>query len=211
MFYISLEAARLKLSIDGSIDSLRQLEPSKFFGCCPLTLCSIFGGQKIFWYLGVKNFIIIAHSKELIELSKMSYRSLKSIEDKSNTSSKSSLTKRWAIALGNDLVIARVWELGLRRSILHSISLVKTRRMVYRSKNGKNWPQCVDEALRASIVGRHLGSIFPFLTWYLKRSVLTRGIECSIDLLNPSSQTRDKAEKPIFKNWFAHNSATVDF
>ena len=154
---------------------------------------------------------MIAHMKELIELSKMSYRSLKSIEDKSNTSSKSSLTKRWAIALGNDLVIARVWDLGLRRSILHSNPLVKPRRLVYRSKNGKNWPQCVAEALRASIVGRHLGSTFPFLTWYLKRSVLTRGIECNIDLLNPTSLSRDIAEKPIFKKWFAHNSATVDF
>ena len=157
---------------------------------------------------------MIAHMKELIELSKMSYRSLKSIEDKSNSHRRpidEALTKRWAIALGNDLVIARVWDLGLRRSILHSNPLVKPRRLVYRSKNGKNWPQCVAEALRASIVGRHLGSTFPFLTWYLKRSVLTRGIECNIDLLNPTSLSRDIAEKPIFKKWFAHNSATVDF
>ena len=71
--------------------------------------------------------------------------------------------------------------------------------------------QIVEEALRHSIVGRHLGSTFPFLTWYLKRSVLTRGIECNIDLLNPTSLSRDIAEKPIFKKWFAHNSATIDF
>ena len=63
------------------------VEPSKFFGCCPLTLCSIFGGQKIFCEPGIVLSYMIAHMKELIELSKMSYRSLKSIEEKSNKSS----------------------------------------------------------------------------------------------------------------------------
>ena len=90
--------------------------------------------------------------------------------------------------------ISRLRELGLRRSILHSIPLVKTLLLRYHAKKGKVDPRCRPTMLALNASTTHWGQFFPFFDLYTIRRVLTRGFECNIDLLNPSSQTRAMAK-----------------
>ena len=78
---------------------------------------------------------------------------------------------------------------------LYCIRFLSSRRFFWGTMSKREkLTQDVDQRCYASTLPQRfvdaLGSFFPFFDLYTIRRVLTRGIECNIDLLNPSSQTR---------------------
>ena len=78
---------------------------------------------------------------------------------------------------------------------LYCIRFLSSRRFFWGTMSKREkLTQDVDQRCYASTLPQRfvdaLGSFFPFFDLYTIRRVLTREIECNIDLLNPSSQTR---------------------